>query len=135
MEKDPSAVLDFWHAAAARADEKAYFSAFHPDAVFLGTDGTERWTLAAFRTYAAPFFAKGRAWTLKPRDRRLSFSPDGAVAWFDETVDSPKYGAGRGTGVLLKVADIWKIVQYSYSVPIPNERLDAVLRLLKSGTP
>ena len=35
------AVLDSWHGAAAEANEEKYFSYFTPDAVFLGTDGTE----------------------------------------------------------------------------------------------
>ena len=35
--------LDAWHAAAARADEEAYFAYFTPDGVFLGTDPAERW--------------------------------------------------------------------------------------------
>lgn len=133
MENGPAAVLDDWHAAAAKADEKRYFSHFHRDAVFLGTDPSERWTVERFRAYARPFFAKGKAWTLVPRDRAVALSPDGTVAWIDEAVDSPKYGAGRGTGVLLKEGGVWTIVQYSYSVPIPNEKLDAALDLIRGA--
>lgn len=130
--KQAAAVLDDWHDAAAKADEARYFAHFHSDGVFLGTDGGERWTVEQFRAYAHPHFAKGKAWTLLPRDRHLSFSKDGKTAWFDEAVDSAKYGPGRGTGVLLKVDGVWKIVQYSYSVPIPNERLDAVLKVIQA---
>src|SRR5690349_244610 len=39
------AVLDDWHRAAASADEARYFSHFTSDAIFLGTDKTERWDL------------------------------------------------------------------------------------------
>ena len=60
-----AAVLDSWHAAAAAADEEKYFAAFTPDAVFFGTDATERWTRDEFRKYAHPYFAKGKAWTFK----------------------------------------------------------------------
>src|SRR4051812_36541055 len=56
------AVLDDWHRAAASADEARYFSHFTSDAIFLGTDRTERWDLHAFQTFAHPFFAKGKAW-------------------------------------------------------------------------
>ncbi|WP_312685611.1 nuclear transport factor 2 family protein, partial [Brevundimonas nasdae] len=39
-------VVDQMHQAAARADGPAYFETFTPDARFIGTDATERWTLA-----------------------------------------------------------------------------------------
>src|SRR5690242_10178624 len=60
------AVLDDWHRAAASADEARYFSHFTSDAIFLGTDKTERWDLHAFQTFAHPFFAKGKAWNFTP---------------------------------------------------------------------
>jgi hypothetical protein len=36
----------------------------------------------------------------------------------------------RGRGVLVRVGDMWKIAQYNLSVPIPNDRFDAVKRLI-----
>ena len=115
-----AAVLDDWHAAAAKADEPRYFNHFAPDAVFLGTDGSERWTLGEFRSYARPYFGMGRAWTFKPSARHISISQDGAVAWFDEALDTPNLGPARGSGVLVKVKGAWKISHYNLSVPIPN---------------
>src|SRR6266576_6116628 len=78
------ATLDAWHAAAAAADEDKYFSYFAPDAVFLGTDATERWTREEFRRFAHPYFAKGKAWSFKAIERHVNFSPDRSFAWFDE---------------------------------------------------
>ncbi len=52
--------LDAWHAAAARADEDAYFAFFTPDAVFLGTDPAERWTRDEFRQWAHPALRDGQ---------------------------------------------------------------------------
>ena len=66
------AVLDDWHNAAASADEVRYFSHFTSDAVFLGTDRTERWDLRAFQTFAHPFFAKGKAWSFTPVRRDVT---------------------------------------------------------------
>ena len=43
------AALDDWHRAASAADEARYFSHLADDAVFLGTDATERWDVRAFR--------------------------------------------------------------------------------------
>ncbi len=121
-----SAVLDAWHAAAAAADEARYFDFFTPDAVFLGTDGTERWTRDEFRRYAHPYFAKGKAWSFKAVARQVAFSPDGSVAWFDEALATPNLGPCRGSGVLLLEGGKWKIAQYDLSVPIPNDLMGEV---------
>ena len=116
-----SAVLDDWHRAAAQADEARYFGHFTPTAVFLGTDATERWTRDAFRVWAKPFFARGKAWSFQAVSRHVSFSPDGTVAWFDEALDTPNMGPCRGSGVLLQQEGAWKIAQYNLSLPIPND--------------
>lgn len=130
-----SAVLDDWHDAASKADEARYFGHFAAEAVFLGTDGSERWDKAAFRAYAHPHFAKGKGWTLKPSDRKVSFSPDGKTAWFDEKVLSPSYGPSRGSGVLVSEGGEWRIAQYNLSVPIPNALLMRVVGLVRDGAP
>ena len=115
-------VLDAFHATASKADEEAYFALLAPNAVFLGTDATERWDKAAFRAFAHPYFSQGKGWTFKPRDRHVDFSQDGRVAWFDELLDSDSYGECRGTGVLEKAADgSWKITQYHLTIPMPND--------------
>jgi hypothetical protein len=121
QEAQVSAVLDDWHSAAAAADEARYFGHFAANAVFLGTDATERWTVEEFRRYAHPYFAKGKAWSFKPVERHVAFSPDGSVAWFDEKLDTPNLGPSRGSGVLVKVGGDWKIAHYDLSVPIPND--------------
>lgn len=113
--------LDDWHTAAAEAHEARYFAAMAPEFVFLGTDASERWDLAAFRAFAHPYFAKGKAWTFKPRDRHVMLAPSGDVAWFDEKLDSASYGECRGTGVLRRVDGEWKIAHYNLTIPIPND--------------
>jgi uncharacterized protein (TIGR02246 family) len=120
-EKAVETVLDGWHAAAAAADETRYFDRFAPDGVFLGTDATERWTVEEFRRYAHPHFAKGKAWSFRAVSRHVTFSENGAVAWFDEALDTPNLGPARGSGVLVRIAGEWKIAQYNLSIPIPNE--------------
>ena len=125
-----AATVDAWHAAAARADEAAYFAFFTADAVFLGTDPAERWTRDEFRQWAHPRFARGKAWTMKATKRWISLSRDGRVAWFDEDVMSEGLGPVRGSGVLLRVGGDWKIAQYNLSLPIPNDKFDAVKGLI-----
>ena len=112
------AVVDDLHRAASQADEERYFSHFAADAVFMGTDATERWSVSQFREYAHPFFVEDKGWTFTPRTRNVMTHGD--VAWFDETLDSDSYGECRGSGVLRREAGRWKIVQYNLTIPIPN---------------
>jgi ketosteroid isomerase-like protein len=113
--------LDDFHDAASAADEQRYFGLLADDAVFLGTDATERWTKDEFRAYAHPYFSKGKGWTFVPRGRHISIDPEGRLAWFDEILDSASYGECRGTGALALRDGVWKIVQYDLTIPIPND--------------
>ncbi len=127
-----SATLDRFHAAAAAADETAYFALFGEGGVFLGTDGKERWTVPAFRAYAHPRFASGKAWSFRSTRRDLSVRGD--VAWFDEDLATPNLGPARGSGVLLRDAHgTWKVAQYNLSIPIPNERFADVKTVIEGG--
>jgi hypothetical protein len=131
--KPVDAVLDDWHRAAAAADEARYFSHFAANGVFMGTDATERWTAAEFRQWAKPHFDRKAAWNFTPRDRHVSFSPDGSTAWFDEMLDTPNLGVCRGSGVLVRQSGEWKIAQYNLSVPIPNSIASAVVKQIAAA--
>ena len=119
-------MLDDWHLAAAQADETRYFAHLAEGAVFLGTDPGERWTKAAFQTWAHPIFQRGKAWSFKATRRTITVSTDGRTAWFDEDLDTPNLGPARGSGVLSRDRDRWQIQQYNLSVPIPNALMKAV---------
>ncbi|HJV90666.1 MAG TPA: nuclear transport factor 2 family protein [Holophagaceae bacterium] len=119
-------VLDDWHRAAAQADEARYFGCMAEDAVFMGTDATERWVKKDFQVWSHPFFAKGKAWRFKAIRRAVAFSPDGRTAWFDEDLDTPNMGPCRGTGVLSLQGDRWMIRHYNLTVPIPNALMNEV---------
>lgn len=125
-ERHVGEVLDAWHAAAARADEAAYFGLMAEDAVFLGTDATERWSKAAFRAYAHPHFAKGKAWRFRALRRVVLFSADGELAWFDEDLATEKLGPARGSGVLRREQGGFRIVHYNLALTVPNDRFDGV---------
>jgi SnoaL-like protein len=120
--------LDDFHEAAARADEPRYFAHFAPDGVFLGTDATERWEVAAFRAYAHPHFARGKAWSFRAVRRQVAVR--GNLAWFDEDLETPNLGPARGSGVLSLRDGKWLIEQYVLSITVPNERFRAVRELL-----
>lgn len=128
-----AAVLDTLHAAASRADARTYFGCFEEDAVFMGTDPHERWSLAQFRAYATARFEQGDGWTYKVDERHIRIHGD--VAWFDERLNNVKLGACRGGGVVLRAKDgSWRIAHYNLAMAIPNEAALAVAALVASDT-
>ena len=129
-----SSVLDALHHNASVADEPAYFALFAPEGVFFGTDITERWPVADFRTYVHARFQTGRGWTyvLRPGTRNVEFDPTGRVAWFDEILDNANYGETRGTGVLRMIAGEWKIAQYHLVIPVPNDLAGALVEMIRA---
>lgn len=114
-------LLDSFHSAASKAQFDTYFATFSPDGVFIGTDATERWTVAQFKAYAKPHFDKGRGWTYSVVERNLNVSADGRHASFDELLDNASLGRCRGTGVLRMVDGQWRVEQYHLTIPVPNE--------------
>jgi len=116
-EKAVGDVLNTFHEAASKADWDTYFGLMTGDSIFLGTDVTERWTVDVFKTYAA----KSDGWTYTLRERHINFTPDGNSAWFDEILDQVNYGTSRGTGILIRTDQGWKISQYHLVFPIPND--------------
>jgi uncharacterized protein (TIGR02246 family) len=130
---DVNAVLDALHAAASRADGDRYFALFAPDAVFIGTDATERWSVDDFRTYAGPLFAQGRGWTYSVLERHVRRDTSGAVAWFDERLENSAYGETRGSGVLRRIEGAWRIEQYVLSFAIPNGVAKSVVDVVRSA--
>ncbi|MDO9337187.1 MAG: nuclear transport factor 2 family protein [Caulobacter sp.] len=115
--------LDAVHDAAARADADRYFGLYAKDAIYIGTDAAERWTIAQFRAYAEPYFAQGKGWTYRPRERHVTVTDDPCrcIAWFDELLDSDSYGTSRGTGVMVVQDGEWKVAQYALTFPMPND--------------
>jgi hypothetical protein len=73
--KQAGAVLDDWHQAASVADASRYFGHFAPNGVFMGTDATERWTVAEFRKWAKPQFERKSAWSLSLATGTSIFPP------------------------------------------------------------
>lgn len=124
-------VLDSWHHAAAVADENVYFDLMAPDAVFLGTDATERWTKSEFIAWSARYFARESAWRFDPIERHVTVAPGGESAWFDERLMSASYGECRGSGALTRTTAGWKIAHYNLTIPIPNEIANEVVGMIR----
>ena len=127
-----SRMLDDLHDAASKADFDRYFGLYAPDAIFLGTDATERWTRDAFMAYAKPYFDRGRGWTYVMIERHIFIAHDGATAWFDERLDNTSLGETRGSGVLVKSNGRWQVTQYNLTIPIPNALAGEVVARIRA---
>ena len=112
-------LLNGLHQDAHEGNYETYFERYTSDAVFLGTDKTERWTIQEFKEYAKPAFADGHGWTYEVVERNWEGSGD--TRCFDEILFNEKYGHCRGTGVVELINGEWKIAHYSLTLLIPND--------------
>ena len=104
------ALLDGLHQDAHEGKFESYFDRYSSDAVFLGTDKTERWTIEEFKSYAKPAFSDGHGWTYAVVER--NWEGDGNTRWFDEILLNEKLGHCRGTGVVELINGEWKIYRH-----------------------
>ena len=127
--KDIDGSLDLWHQAAATADEVAFFGFMTEDCIYLGTDKTEKWKRDELRMWSEKYFDRESAWSFEPLEREIYFSLDGKTAWFDEKLNT-WMGICRGSGVLTKTNDGWKLRHYNLAVLVPNEKIEGFIELV-----
>ena len=114
-------LLDAWHHAAATADEDVSFGSMADDAIYLGTDATERCTRVEFMAWGKKYFERESAWSFEPYNRTIYVSSDGQFAWFEELLKT-WMGVCRGSGVLTcDTEGKWKIQHYNLAVTVPND--------------
>ncbi len=123
--------LDAYHQAAANSQFDHYFTFYTKDAIFIGTDPTENWTMDQLKSYAKKPFEQKRGWVMKPLERHIFFDETGNTAWFDELLDT-SMKICRGSGVLVKVGNEWKLKQYVLSMTIPNDDVKNVLQVISA---
>jgi len=134
QENDTETINQFmnnWHLAATNANGKVFFKAMDKDAIYIGTDASERWTKKEFKKFAMPYFNKGKAWDFKTIERAIYFSDNKQLAWFNETLNT-WMGVCRSSGVLKKYGKKWKIKHYHLSVTIPNEKIKDFIDLINA---
>ena len=115
---DINILLDGLHKDAHEGNFDSYFDRYSPDAIFLGTDKTERWTIKEFKEYAKPAFADGHGWTYTVVER--NWEGEGTARWADEILFNEKLGYCRGTSVVEFKNGEWEIAQYALTMLIPN---------------
>lgn len=128
-EEEINWLMDNWHLSAAKADAKTFFGSMAENGIYLGTDATERWTRDEMKVWAAKYFERGSAWDFKPIERKVYFSNDKRMAYFNETLNT-WMGVCRGSGTLTKTTEGWKILQYHLAVTVPNDLIDGFIKLV-----
>ena len=117
-QEEPDVLLNGLHLDAHKGNFESYFDRYSTDAVFLGTDKTERWTIEEFKAYAKPAFSDGHGWTYEVIER--NWEGNGNIRWFDEILLNEKLGHCRGTGVTELINGEWKISHYALTMLVPN---------------
>jgi len=117
--------LDSFNRAAGASHFDEYFAFYMEDAIFTGTDATERWDKKEFMAWAKPHFDNKKAWNFSSLERHIYLDSLGRLAWFDELLNT-QMKLCRGSGVLVKTGSDWKLKQYILSTTIPNEQLDSI---------
>jgi len=126
IKKTTDSILTNWHLSATNANFENYFGAMHSVSVFIGTDASENWTKKQFANFSKPYFDKGKAWDFKTLERNIYVNKTGDFVWFDELLNT-WMGTCRGSGVLEKTNEDWKIKHYVLSVAIPNDAVQKVI--------
>lgn len=121
-------MLDSFNIAAANSEYEKYFSFFADDATFIGTDATENWDKNSYMKWAKPYFDKKTTWNFKSLNRHIYFGTNKDIAWFDELLET-RMKICRGSGVVEKQNNKWRIKQYVLSMTIPNSKTGSVIEL------
>ncbi len=124
-------LMNSWHKAAATADEDLFFGSMTEKGIYLGTDKTEKWTRDEMKEWSKEYFDRESAWDFTVLNRDVYISEDGKTAWFNEKLDT-WMGVCKGTGVLVKQKNGWKIALYDLSVTVDNDNIQQFIELEKN---
>ncbi len=126
-----NAFLDEWHDDAAHSRAR-FFDKMAPDAIYIGTDKTERWTRDELRAWSKPYFARPSAWAFTAIKRHIAGSADQQFIWFDEQL-STQMGVCQASGVIRSTGTGFQILHYQLSIAVPNELADQVVESIRQG--
>lgn len=126
-------LMDSWHKAAAEADEDTFFDELMTkDAIYLGTDASERWLRDELKEWSKVHFDKESAWSFTANWRNVYLANNQRMAWFEESLDT-WMGECRGSGVVERINGEWKIKHYNLSIMVPNDIVKDFISLVKNG--
>lgn len=122
-------MINQWHRAASTGDGPSFFGRMTHDAIYLGTDASERWTRTSMEADLGKYFNGKRAWHFIPYDRTYFSLDNSQDVFFDEYLKT-WMGTCRGAGLITKENGMWKIKYYQLSVAVPNDVIKPYLKLL-----
>ena len=125
-----NSILTDWHTAASQANFDGYFGKMDSISVFIGTDASENWSKEKFKSFSKPYFDKGKAWDFKTLERNIYVNKSKNFVWFDELLTT-WMGTCRGSGVLERKNNTWKIKHYVLSVSVPNDDIEDIIATKK----
>lgn len=123
-------LINQWHRDVAEFNYDDFFNKMTNDAIFVGTDASEVWSKKEFQDFSKPYFDKKQTWDFKPVSRNIYLDKTGKIAWFDELLNT-WMGVCRGSGVVVKTDEQWKVQHYVLSVVVPNEDIKVVVAAKK----
>ena len=132
IKEEVNRLLVNWHKSATDANFNAYFGVMDSISVYVGTAAEEIWTKRQFENFSKPYFDKGETWDFMTLERNIYVNETGNFVWFDELLNT-WMGTCRGSGVLEKKDNSWKIKQYVLSVTIPNEDIKTIISVKKKN--
>lgn len=121
--------LDEWHAAASLGDSSGFFSRMTPDAVYIGTDATERWTRTSMGKDLGKHFDGKKAWHFIASNRHYAATGNPNVIHIDENLQT-WMGPCRGSGLVRKINGKWYISLYNLANTVPNAHIKEYVSLL-----
>lgn len=133
-DREVNSFLNAWHKSAAEADEDVFFGSMTEDGVYIGTDPSERWTRKSFEEWGMKYFERESAWSFTPISRTVEFDKDEEIGWFDELLET-WMGPCRGSGVVIKTPEGWKIKHYHLAIAVPNDVTEEYIKLLGKELP
>lgn len=125
-------VIEAWHDAAARGDSAAFFGRMTKEAIYLGTDESERWDRTSMARDLGRYFNGKKAWKFVSYNRHYIALKDRNSILFDECLKT-WMGPCKATGLLSREKGSWKIAYYNLSVAVPNDYVKQYTKLLLSG--
>ena len=90
----------------------------------------KNWQNDEFKVFSKPYFERGKAWSFTAVERNIYLDANGETAWFDEVLDT-QMKLCRGSGVVKKIGDKWKVAHYVLSIAVPNENVKALVAIKK----
>ena len=124
-------LINDWHKDAAIGDLESFFEKMDKNAIYLGTDASEKWTTDELKEFCKIHFADGNGWDFKPIKREIYFNEKMDFAWFDEQLNT-WMGVCMSSGVLIKTNDGWKIKHYQLSMAVPNDIVNDFIKMVEA---